>query len=70
MSSALSLSIHAEPTEEERQLELQKQQERKRQLEQERLIERKRELDRKREAEDQQLSVMRLQKQRAELVGK
>ena len=70
MSSALSLSIHEGPTEEERQLELQKQQEKKRQMEQERLLERKRELDRKREAEDQELSVMRLQKQRAELVGK
>ena len=70
MSSALSLSIHEGPTEEERQLEFQKQQEKKRQVEQERLFERKRELDRKREAEDQQLSVMRLQKQRAELVGK
>ena len=69
-SSALSLSIHAEPTEEERQLELQKQQEKKRQMEQERLRERKRELERKREAEDQELSVMRLQKQRTELVGK
>ena len=70
MSSALSLSIHEGPTGEERQLELQKQQEKKRQMEQERLLERKRELDRKREAEDQELSVMRLQKQRAELVGK
>ena len=69
-SSALSLSIHEGPTEEERQLELQKHQEKKRQMEQERLLERKRELDRKREAEDQELSVMRLQKQRAELVGK
>ena len=69
-SSALSLSIHEGPTEEERQLEFQKQQEKKRQMEQERLLERKRELDRKREAEDQELSVMRLQKQRAELVGK
>jgi hypothetical protein len=39
-------------------------------VEQERLFERKRELERKREAEDQELSVMRLQKQRAELVGK
>jgi len=70
MSSALSLSIHEGPTEEERQLEFQKQQEKKRQVEQERLFERKRELERKREAEDQELSVMRLQKQRAELVGK
>ena len=69
-SSALSLSIHEGPTEEERQLEFQKQQEKKRQVEQERLCERKRELERKREAEDQELSVMRLQKQRAELVGK
>ena len=69
-SSALSLSIHEGPTEEERQLEFQKQQEKKRQVEQERLFERKRELERKREAEDQELSVMRLQKQRAELVGK
>ena len=70
MSSALSLSIHEGPTEEERQLEFQKQQEKKRQVEQERLFERKRELERKREAEDQELSVMRLQKQRTELVGK
>ena len=70
MSSALSLSIHEGPTEEERQLEFQKQQEKKRQVEQERLFERKRELERKREAEDQELSVMRLQKQRAEMVGK
>ena len=69
-SSALSLSIHEGPTEEERQLEFQKQQEKKRQVEQERLCERKRELERKREAEDQELSVMRLQKQRTELVGK
>ena len=69
-SSALSLSIHEGPTEEERQLEFQRQQEKKRQVEQERLFERKRELERKREAEDQELSVMRLQKQRAELVGK
>jgi len=69
-SSALSLSIHEGPTEEQRQIELQKQQEKKRQLEQERLLERKRELDRKREAEDEQLSVLRLKKQRAELVGK
>ena len=69
-SSALSLSIHEGPTEEERQVEFQKQQEKKRQVEQERLFERKRELERKREAEDQELSVMRLQKQRAELVGK
>ena len=69
-SSALSLSIHEGPTEEQRQAELQKQQEKKRQLEQERLLERKRELDRKREAEDEQLSVLRLKKQRAELVGK
>src|SRR6187397_47566 len=68
-SSALSLSIHEGPTEEERQLEFQRQQEKKRQVEQERLFERKRELERKREAEDQELSVMRLQKQRAELVG-
>jgi len=69
-SSALSLSIHEGPTEEQRQIELQKQQEKKRQLEQERLLERKRELDRKREAEDEQLSGLRLKKQRAELVGK
>jgi len=70
-SSALSLSLHEEPTEEERQAELKKQQEKKRQLEQERLLERKRELERKRDAEEQELSVMRLEKQRrAELVGK
>jgi twitching motility protein PilU len=69
-SSALSLSIHEGPTEEQREAELQKQQEKKRQLEHERLLERKRELDRKREAEDEQLSVLRLKKQRAELVGK
>src|SRR6476660_8592093 len=69
-SSALSLSIHEEPTGEERQLELQKQQEKKRQMEQERLLERKRELDRKREIEDQQLEMLRVQKQRVELVGK
>ena len=69
-SSALSLSIHEGPTEEQREAELQKQQEKKRQLEQERLLERKLELDRKREAEDEQLSVLRLKKQRAELVGK
>ncbi|HKP66783.1 MAG TPA: PilT/PilU family type 4a pilus ATPase [Casimicrobiaceae bacterium] len=70
-SSALSLSLHEEPTEEERQAELKKQQEKKRQLEQERLLDRKRELERKRDAEEQELSVMRLEKQRrAELVGK
>jgi twitching motility protein PilU len=58
-SSALSLSIHEGPTEEQREAELQKQQEKKSQLEHERLLERKRELDRKRESEDEQLSVMR-----------
>ena len=74
-SSAISLSMHEEPSEEERQQALQKQQERKRQLEQERLLklqeERKRELEKKRELEDQQLETLRLQKQqRLEQVGK
>src|SRR6476661_1250016 len=54
-SSTISLSMHEEPSEEERQQALQKQQERKRQLEQERLLklqeERKRELEKKRELE-------------------
>jgi twitching motility protein PilU len=74
-SSGLSLSMHEEPTEEERKLELQKQQEKKRELEQVRLhklqLERKAELEKKRQLEDQQLEALRMQKQqRLEQVGK
>jgi twitching motility protein PilU len=74
-TSGLSLSMHEEPTEEERKLELQKQQEKKRELEQARLqalqLERKLELEKKREFEDRQLEALRMQKQqRLEHVGK
>jgi twitching motility protein PilU len=74
-TSGLSLSMHEEPTEEQRKEELQKQQEKKRQLEQERLLklqqERKVQLEKQRALEDQQLEALRLQKeQRLEQVGK
>jgi twitching motility protein PilU len=60
-SSGLSLSMHEEPTAEERQKELARQQDTKRQLE----------LAKKREHEDQQLEALRLQKmQRLEAVAK
>jgi twitching motility protein PilU len=72
-TSTLSLAMHEEPSEDQRQEELQRQQEKKRQLEQQRLqelqLERKREQDKKRELEDQQLATLRLQKQRLEQVG-
>ena len=65
-SSGLSLSMHEEPTPEERDDALRQQQEKKRQLEQERLVqlqlERKREIEKKRELEDQQLETLRQQK--------
>ena len=74
-TSGLSLSMHEEPTEEQRKHELQKQQEKKRQVEQERLLklqqERKVQLEKQRALEDQQLEALRLQKeQRLEQVGK
>lgn len=74
-SSGLVLSMHEEPTGEQREEELRKQQERKRQLEQERLVklqlERKLALEKKRELEDRQLEAMRVQKlQRLEEVAK
>ena len=74
-TSGLSLSMHEEPTEEQRKHELQKQQEKKRQVEQERLLklqqDRKVQLEKQRALEDQQLEALRLQKeQRLEQVGK
>jgi twitching motility protein PilU len=74
-TSGLSLSIDEEPTEEERQQELQQQQARRKQLEQERALrqqeEKKLELARKRELEDLQLETLRREKQqRLEMVGK
>ena len=74
-SSGLALSMHEEPTTEQREQELLKQHEKKRQLEQERLVklqlERKLALEKKRELEDRQLEALRVQKlQRLEEVAK
>jgi twitching motility protein PilU len=66
-SSGLELSMHEEPSEEERLQELQKQQDKRRELEMARLrkqqAERQAELAKKRELEDRQLEALRLQKQ-------
>ena len=73
-SSGLSLSIDAEPSEEDRALELRRQQEKRRQLEQQRQLElaeeKRRELARKREQEDRQLEALRQKKQQLEAVAK
>ncbi len=69
-SSGLTLAIDAEPTEEERQQELQRQQERRRLLEQERLVKLDEERKQKRELEDRQLEALRQKKQQLEVVGK
>jgi twitching motility protein PilU len=69
-SSGLTLSIDAEPTEEERLQEMQRQQVRRRQVEQERLVKLDAERKQKREQEERQLEALRQKKQQLEAVGK
>src|SRR5512132_1851482 len=69
-SSGLTLSIDAEPTEEERLQEMQRQQVRRRQVEQERLVKLDAERKEKREQEERQLEALRQKKQQIEAVGK
>jgi len=69
-SSGLTLSIDAEPTEEERRQEMQRQQVRRRQVEQERLVKLDAERKQKREQEERQLEALRQKKQQLEAVGK
>ena len=69
-NSGLTLSIDAEPTEEERLQEMQRQQERRRQVEQDRLAKLDVERRQKREHEDRQLEALRQKKQQLEAVGK